>query len=88
MGRAIFLIALLTHILEHIFELALDLFVHLGRDADAARFRDRFQSGGNINAAAVDVRALANEVAKVDADPNDNLSASGRSRIRKSPIPP
>jgi hypothetical protein len=59
---------LLAQILEYAVKLTPHLIVDLCGDADAARLRQRFKPRGDVDALAVDVRAFAKHVAKIDAD--------------------
>ena len=49
-------------------QLAADLVIDLGRDADRARARDRFETGRDVDAVAVEIVALDDDVADIDAD--------------------
>ena len=62
---------LLAQILEIQIDLALDLCVHGPGDADAAGLRQGFQPRGDVHAVAVDVVAIDDYVAQVDADAKD-----------------
>ena len=61
---------MLTQILEpHGGDLVLHLLVRRGRQADAARLRQGLETGGYVDAIAVEVAVLHDHVAKVEADP-------------------
>ena len=49
-------------------QLAADLVIDLRRHADRARVRDRFEAGGDVDAVAVEIVALDDDVADIDAD--------------------
>src|SRR6202041_2444947 len=49
-------------------ELALDLIQHLARDADSAAIGNTFEPSRDVNPVREDVRAFANDVAKIDAN--------------------
>ena len=49
-------------------ELALDLIQHLARDADSAAIGNTFEPSRDVNPVPEDVRAFANDVAKIDAN--------------------
>jgi len=49
-------------------QLAADFVVDLRRHADRAGARDRFEAGGDIDAIAVEIVALDDDVADIDAD--------------------
>src|SRR5713101_4686168 len=59
---------LVAHILETVRELVADLVAHDPRDADPARLGQRLQPRRNVDAIAVDVVILADDVAEIDAD--------------------
>jgi hypothetical protein len=50
---------------------------HVG-NADPARFRDGFETGGNVDPVAVNVLALDDNVTEMDADAEQQLSVFGR----------
>src|SRR5262249_27267613 len=50
-----------------------DTFVDDGRNADPAGLGQRFQTGRDIDAVAVNVVALDDDVAEIDADPQNDL---------------
>ncbi len=54
-------------------QLALDLFVDGGRDADAAGPGDRFQARCDVDRIAHQVVAAFHDVAEIDADAQDEL---------------
>ena len=54
--------------LEGELELAADVVVDRPRDQDAARLGELLQAGGDVDAVAVDVLAVDDHVAEVDAD--------------------
>src|SRR5262249_20268494 len=60
---------LLAGVLEGDVEPALRILVNTSRDADPAGLRQSFQSRGDIDAVAVDVVAVDDDVADIDADP-------------------
>src|SRR4029077_13858340 len=49
-------------------QLAADLVIDFRRHADRARARDRFETGGDIDAVAVEIVAFNDDVADIDAD--------------------
>ena len=59
---------LLAHIHDGDFELAADLFVGGGREADAAGLRDAFQTRSDVDAVAEDVVTVGEDVTDIDAD--------------------
>ena len=59
---------LLAHIRDGDFELAADLFVGGGREADAAGLRDAFQTRSDVDAVAEDVVTVGEDVTDIDAD--------------------
>jgi hypothetical protein len=61
---------LLAHCLEAEGKLLLDLPRDLGRHPDAARLRQLLQSCGNVDALAVTVVALDDDLAEVEPDPH------------------
>ena len=70
-----------AHVLEDMARLAAHFVAHLGRDADAAWFRQRLQPRGDVDAVAVDVRALADDVAKIDADAQNDAPVLGQQGV-------
>src|SRR6266852_3322324 len=60
---------LLAEVLVAQCELIADLFMHFAGDADAARFGEALEAGGNVDTIAVDLPTLLHHVAQVDADP-------------------
>ena len=76
--------ALLAQILEGAIEPALDLALDDRRDADPARLGERFQPRRDIDAVAVDVAVLDDDVARIDADAElDALVLRGRGVARR-----
>ena len=73
----------LAQVLEAEVELAADLVVHLAGDADTAWLGQAFQPGGDVDPVAVDVLALDDHVADVDADPEPD--ALGRGQVQLAP---
>ena len=73
----------LAQVLEAEVELAADLVVHLAGDADTAWLGPAFQPGGDVDPVAVDVLALDDHVADVDADPKPD--ALGRGQVQLAP---
>jgi len=70
---------LLAHVLGAERELADDLIVDGGRDADAAVRRDRFQAHRDIDRVAHQIVAAFHDVAEIDADAQHELVVrSGR----------
>ena len=67
-GRAMFLRVRFTHVLEGVGQLVSNLIAHCTRDAEAAGLGQRFQSCSDVDAVAVDVAAIGNDVAEVDPD--------------------
>jgi hypothetical protein len=65
---------LFTDVPEGDIELISHLVVHHPADADAARLRERFETGGNVHAVAKDVAPVPDDVAEVD--PNAELDAA------------
>jgi hypothetical protein len=63
-----FLTVCSPRILEADVEPVADLLAHCGGDADAARFRDRLEARGDVDAVAEDVAVLDDHIAEVDAD--------------------
>ena len=59
---------LLAQVLEHDAELVAHRIAHRARDEDAARIGERLEPRGDVDAVAVDVVALDDHVAQVDAD--------------------
>src|SRR5260370_28447102 len=57
------------HILKGSIDLPTDLTLCIVRDANAARLRNPFKTGGDIDAVAKDIIFIDNVVADVDADP-------------------
>ena len=80
-GSAMFLTLLLAQMLEVEVQLALDLVVDVARDADPAGLGQALQTGGDVHAVAVDVVALDDDVADVDADPIENLTVLGHACV-------
>src|ERR1700730_15310245 len=70
--------ALLAPVLEGVGELVADLIAHHPRDADAARFRQTFQSCGHIDAIAEDVVLLNDHVAEIDPNAEGEALILGR----------
>src|ERR1700676_915974 len=60
--------ALLTQILESEIEFLAYLFTHLAGNADASRLGNTFEPSRNVHAIAVNVVAVADDVAEVDAN--------------------
>ena len=73
----------LAQVREAEVELAADLVVHLAGDADTAWLGHAFQPGGDVDPVAVDVLALDDHVADVDADPEPD--ALGRGQVQLAP---
>jgi hypothetical protein len=63
---------LLTQILKNQFDLVLDLLINLAGDADAARLGSTFQARCYVDPVAIEVVALDDEVADVDANTEDD----------------
>src|SRR5205823_14268244 len=57
-----------AHILENIRELVADLVAHDPRDADPARFGQCLQPRRDVDAVAIDVVILGDDVAQIDPD--------------------
>ena len=57
--------------------LALDLIAHHARERDAARRRQRLQPRGHVDAVAVDIVALDDDFAEIDADAIADALGSG-----------
>ena len=55
-----------------------DAFIDDGRNADAAGLGQRFETGGDIDAVAVNVVALDDDVAEIDADPQNDFRLAQR----------
>ena len=62
-------------------ELARNLLAHPARDADPARLGQAFQPCGDVDAVPVDVVALDDDVAGVDADAEADLLVLGDARL-------
>jgi hypothetical protein len=73
--------ALLAHVVERVGEPIADVVADRARDADAARFGQPIQPRGDIDAVAVDVIAIDNHVAEIDADAEDDALILGDTRI-------
>ena len=50
------------------FDLVLDLACHVLRNADSARFGQRLDAGGDIDAVAMDTVALGNDITQMQTD--------------------
>jgi hypothetical protein len=59
---------LLAQIIEGEVELVADMVVHRPRHADPAGLGQGFEAGGDVDAVAVDVVVVADDVAEIDAD--------------------
>src|SRR6185369_5546508 len=59
---------LFAGILEGDIELASRIFLHAARNADPTRFREALQTGRHIHAVAVDVAAVDDDIADIDAN--------------------
>lgn len=69
---------LLADILHGDLEFADQFLMHLGGDADAAGFGEAFEPRRNVDAIAEDVRAFADHVAEIDADPQHDPARARR----------
>ena len=79
-----FLTSLLAQVLEVQVEAAADLVVDLAGEADAARLGEALQARGHVHPVAIDVVALDDNVAEVDADPErDSLGFGHRVVTRR-----
>jgi hypothetical protein len=72
---------LLTHWLETEGEFLLDLTVHLARHPDAARFRELLESRCDVDAFAVAILSLHNDLAQIDADPDLDARIVGQRSV-------
>src|SRR6516162_3022924 len=68
---------LLAHVIECDIELVSHLVVHHSTDADAARLVDRFKARRDVDPVSIDVAAVPDDVAEVDAHAELN-AAFGR----------
>ena len=68
----------LARILKAHIDPVADAFVDDGRHANAAGFGQRFETGGNVDAVAVNVVALDDDVAEIDADPQNDFRLAQR----------
>src|SRR5207247_4754247 len=59
---------LLARVVEGEVELVAHLIAHDTADADAARLGERLEAGGDVDAVAIDVVVVADDVADIDAD--------------------
>ena len=59
---------LLAHVLEREIELVAHLIAHDAADADAARLRQGFEAGRDVDPVAIDVLVVADDVAEVQPD--------------------
>src|SRR2546423_6679296 len=65
---------LLAHILESKAELVANLIVNVARDANSPRLGKRFEPGGHVDAIAVDIVLVADDVPDIDADAKLNAA--------------
>ena len=73
---------LLAHILKRQVEAAANVVVDHRGDSDAARWRKALNPRCNIDAVAIDIATLRNNVAKMDADAEFDLAVLRRSAFR------
>ena len=69
--------ALLSHICERVRELVADLVTDYPRDADAARLGQCLQPRRDVDAVALDVVAVADNVAKIDPNAENDAFVPG-----------
>src|SRR3954453_10870256 len=69
---------LLSQILERIPQLIADLIPHYARDTDAPRLCQSLQSRGDIDAVTVDIVAVGDHIAEIDADAKGDALVLGR----------
>jgi hypothetical protein len=62
-------------------DLARYLVVNLGGDRNSTRIGERLEARRNVHALAVEIGALADDIAKVDADAQLDRRLAGRGRI-------
>jgi hypothetical protein len=60
-----------------------DLLVHSAGHEHAARVRERLQPGGDVDAVAVDLRVVVDDIAEVDADAKAHASLLGHGLIAR-----
>ena len=60
---------MLALVFEAVSELVADVLPYRAGDADPAGLRERLQPGGDVDAVAINVAALGDHIAEVDADP-------------------
>ena len=69
---------LIAGILEDEVELPFDLIKGRARDADSTRLREAFESGSYVHAVADDSIAFDENVAQIDADPEEQPASFGQ----------
>ena len=74
----------LAHVLERDIELVAHLVARRARDADAPRHRQPLDSRRHVDAVAIDVVALDDDVAEVDADAEHQALVLGRVGLIRS----
>jgi hypothetical protein len=72
---------LFAQVLENSRGLSQGLGMNLGRDADAAGLRERLEARRDVDAVAIDITALADDIAKIDADAEQDASVFREARI-------
>jgi hypothetical protein len=76
--------ALLANIIESVGEPVTDMVPDRSRNANPAGLRQRLQPRGNVDAVAVDVAAIGDDVAEIDPDAEGDAVASGTSALRST----
>ena len=71
----------LAQVLERAGRLSRNLVAHRERDRDAADGSERLQACGDVHAFAVDVVAVDDDIAEIDADPIANALRFGHVRL-------
>src|SRR5436190_21536398 len=63
-----------AQLVEAAFKLALDLAIDVARDADTARLRQSLEPCRYIDAVAIEIASLYDDVAEIDADAKDDTA--------------